>query len=1219
MFKRKCLIFITLILFAFIKGKSQGTDEIWYFGNNAGISFSAGVPSVITNSASTCADITATALDSSGNLLFYTNGVKVWNSTHNVMNGGSNIGGNVTAGNTAVIVPRPGSPNIFYIFTPQAFGGTLKYSVVDMSLSGGLGTVTSTSTILAANLTEKLYVVGNCAIGTHWLLAHGTNSNQYKVFPITSSGIGSPVITSIGYNLSSAVGQIEYCKATSKIAIASYDDNIFEILDFDINTGVLSNPITLPNHFRAWGVTFSPDGTKLYNTQWTYAGVNQFDLNAGSAAAINASNTQVGNVTGPNPTYLAGYLQLGPDNRVYIAKFDDDYVATINNPNNLGLACNFADNSLWLNGKICQAGFSICSSPKIIDSLQFTSVNSCINTPTQFNGPPNLNSYAWNFNDPSSGANNTSTLQNPTHIFSSAGTYQVSLVGIGNCVNDTTIQNITISAPSQTIAPSDTITCQNDSVLVVASGGTTYQWSNGITSTNDSVYIQVFNATQIIVTAINGICPSLPDTFNVSVAPLVSLQVNGISNICQGDSLILIASGNSTGYQWSGLSSSTNDTLAILPSNSGTIYIQGTNLCNSEIDSVNVNVFALPAVNFSNTAPLCANISVAFNYTGNAVLNYLWNFNDTASGIYNTSNLQNPTHNYLTSGTYNVTLIGSNNCGADTISQQIIIPSQTLTIAPSDTITCQNDSLLLVASGGTTYQWSNGITSTNDSVYIQVFNATQIIVTAINGICPSLPDTFNVSVSPVITAQITGPDTLCLGSSISLIASGNSSNYQWTGIINSVNDTTVLSPVSSGMVYLQGTNNICNSEIDSAFISVVSGPVANFNTTGPYCNNANIAFNFIGSSVSSFAWNFDDPNSGNLNTSTLQNSFHNFNQSGIYDVSLIVNNSCGADTLSQNIIIGMGPIVTLPNDTSLCAGQSITLTANAGVVYNWTGDTISNSNAITVSPMQSSIYLLNVSDGFCFGPVDTILISVIQPNAVHIVGENNYCKGDTVVLYGQGATNFSWNAFGNVYSGTSLELISTNSGYVFASPSNANCPGITDSFYVNILPKSEAIFIYDIDTCNNKIIFKNQSQNVTFYNWDFGNGSVSSESDPQIEIKENGNYFITLITNPNSKCADTLSTDFYLDEVLSNNYFIPNTFTPNGDGLNDKFKITTQNKCKYFNLKIYNRWGNLIFSTEGFEVSWDGKFNGREVPEGVYVYLINDGLKEVGGTVTLFK
>jgi gliding motility-associated-like protein len=1215
----KYILLVTFTCFAFFNAKSQGVDEIWYFGNNAGISFSGGVPSVLINSASSCPDITATALDTLGNLLFYTNGVNVWNSNHVVMNGGNNIGGNGTAGNTAVIVPKPGSPNIFYIFTPTAYGGNLKYVTVDMSLSGGLGSVTSTSTFLASSLTEKLYMVSNCAIGTNWLIAHQTNSNQYKVFPITSSGIGSPVITAIGTSLISPNGQIEYCKATSKIAIASYDDQIFEVLDFDVNTGVLSNPITLSNHFRAWGVAFSPDGSKLYTTQWTLSTVNQFDLNAGSAAAINASNTLVGTVTGPNSSYRAGYLQLGPDNRIYIAKFDDDYVATINNPNSLGLACNFVDNSLFLNGKICQAGFSICISPQSADTINFTSINTCLNSATQFTGPPNLTSYIWDFNDPSSGANNISTLQNPSHIFTTPGTYNVKLIGTGTCVNDSITQQIIIPAQTQTIAPSDTTICQSDSVLVIASGGNTYQWNNGITSTNDTIYIHTSNSTQFVVTAWNGNCPSLPDTFNVSVSPVINLLVSGITNICQGDSLILIASGNSSAYVWSGLSISTNDTLTFIPNASGTLFIQGTNNCDTEIDSLNINVFSLPTVNFVNTGPYCVNNDVQFSYAGTSVLNYLWDFNDLSSGINNSSNLQNPTHNYLASGTYNVTLIGTNNCGTDTIIQQIVIPAQTQTIAPSDTIICQNDSILLIASGGTTYQWNNGITSTNDSIYIQVSNLTQFIVSAVNGNCPSIPDTFSVGLSPLITAQITGSNSLCLGDTISLVASGNSPNYQWFGLNSSNNDTIFISPVSNGMIYLQGNNNICNSIIDSVFITIASSPTASFISTGPYCNNANIAFSFTGNSASSFAWNFGDPSSGNLNTSILQNPFHNFNQTGNYNVSLVINNSCGTDTVNQNIVIGLGPIVTLPNDTSLCAGQTITLTANNGTIYNWTGDTIANSNAITISPTHNSTYLLNVSDGVCFGPVDTIVVSVIEPNAVHIVGEQVYCTGDTVVLFGQGATNFLWNAFGNIYSGTSLELIPSSSGYIFASPFNAVCPAITDSFYVNLSPKSNSNFSYVVDTCNSKIIFSNHSAGLPFHYWNFGNGIESNETNPQLEITENGDYFITLISNPNSNCADTISTNFYLDNVIGNNYFVPNSFTPNDDDLNEVFKITTANKCRYFNLKIFNRWGNCIHTTQGYEVIWDGRYKGNIVPTGVYVYLLNDGSKEVGGTVTLFK
>jgi gliding motility-associated-like protein len=176
-----------------------------------------------------------------------------------------------------------------------------------------------------------------------------------------------------------------------------------------------------------------------------------------------------------------------------------------------------------------------------------------------------------------------------------------------------------------------------------------------------------------------------------------------------------------------------------------------------------------------------------------------------------------------------------------------------------------------------------------------------------------------------------------------------------------------------------------------------------------------------------------------------------------------------------------------------------------------------------------------------------------------------------------------------------------------------------DSFYVSVAAKSNANFTYSIDSCLNRIYLKNNSTAASNYKWQVLDVLNSNEESPYFDINTASEYEILLIANPNSNCADSMSHSINLGSDFGNHFFIPNTFTPNNDAINDEFSIGTWTQCKNFKLFIYNRWGNLIHQTEGARVKWDGKFNGMDAPTGVYVYLLQIGEIEKTGTVTLYR
>lgn len=337
---------------------------IWYFGNNAGVDFNSGEAVALTDGQTNTAEGTASISDNDGNLLFYTDGIMVWDQTHTVMPNGTNLNGNPSSTQSGVIVPIPESNNRYYVFTVDFDGGPngLQYSEVDMSLRGGLGDVTATKNVplLGAPVTEKVTAVFHCNQKDIWVMAHDIGSNDFYVYLVTETGISTPVVSSVGAVHSTSIGEaLGYMKASvDGKRVAAIKPGVLEVFDFDNTNGVLSNPITIINgdgNFQ-YGTAFSPDGTKLYAS----AGISslvQFDLLAGSPTDIINSMTVVG-------TSGYGAIQLGIDGKLYIPS--GEHLDRVNFPNNLGVACGFEADAVFLGGG---GRFSRLGLPNFITSL----------------------------------------------------------------------------------------------------------------------------------------------------------------------------------------------------------------------------------------------------------------------------------------------------------------------------------------------------------------------------------------------------------------------------------------------------------------------------------------------------------------------------------------------------------------------------------------------------------------------------------------------------------------------------------------------------------------------------------------------------------------------------------------------------------------------------------------------------------------------------------
>jgi gliding motility-associated-like protein len=440
----KKLFIYLVILFLSHSLIGQNESNIWYFGNNAGIDFNVSPPTPLVNGAIMTTEGCASICNSTGQLLFYTDGITVWNKNHVSMSNGTGLQGNSSTTQSAAIIPLPGSTTIYYIFTValSSSNAGLRYSIVDMTLAGGLGDVTTSKNILVKNnITEKVTAVKHINNIDKWIIIHELGNNNFLSYRLTPSGLNAIPVTSSAGSIPFIGGdEIGYMKPSpdcSKIALAARYLYLWELYDFNNATGIVSNPLTIPSANKTYGVEFSPDNKLLYLSG--DGGTKQLNLMAGNTAAILASSTNVG------PCSWA--IQLAPDGKIYGANFNGAYLDVINNPNGLQGACGYSTNSFYLNGKISMLGLPNYTSNVFFDNHNsFTSTIVCNGDSTNFilNHFTTYDSVEWNFDDPITGLNNISTLSDPGHLYSSPGTYTVTLLIRTGTQTETLINTVVV-------------------------------------------------------------------------------------------------------------------------------------------------------------------------------------------------------------------------------------------------------------------------------------------------------------------------------------------------------------------------------------------------------------------------------------------------------------------------------------------------------------------------------------------------------------------------------------------------------------------------------------------------------------------------------------------------------------------------------------------------------------------------------------------------------
>jgi PKD repeat protein len=527
------ILFTLLLISSITFTKAQNEYSKWYFGQLAGLDFTSAPPTLLINGAMISTEGCASISDANGNILFYTNGATIYNSMHTAMANGSGLLGHNSSTQAALIVKQPGNNTIYYVFTTDQLGGAFGacYNIVDMSLAAGLGSVTVKNATLYTPTCEKQVAVRHCNGKDIWVVSHEFNSNNFISYQLTSAGLNpNPITSNIGDIITgvagaSTVGQMKISPNGKKLGTATYTSSAngtggYHLYDFDAATGIVSNSLTLLNDVSAYGLEFSPDGTKLYGVKGANNSViYQWNICVPSNSAIVASQYSFSVNTFMRAT------QLGIDGKIYVASSSSS-IHLINNPNASGAGMNFLLNNLNITPKICQQGFPNNINPYTKPApLPFSNTVSCNNVsfaavlPTFSSGctstpyPPG--GYLWDFGEPASGTANNSNLNNPTHLYANTGTYTVSLILFNPCTNDTVKKVIIINTlgPKPNVAGTFTI-CKGDKYTYTASGGSTYNWSNN--STAATVALNPTQTTVYSVSSSSNGC-TLSKSFTVTV------------------------------------------------------------------------------------------------------------------------------------------------------------------------------------------------------------------------------------------------------------------------------------------------------------------------------------------------------------------------------------------------------------------------------------------------------------------------------------------------------------------------------------------------------------------------------------------------------------------------------------------------------------------------------------------------------------------------------
>lgn len=519
-------------------------NENWKFGNYAGITFNGLNTGAVIGSAMASPQGVASISDAAtGELLFYSNGEKVWGFNHQLIGSGDNLTGNADATQSALFVPFPKSGKYYYLFTVSSTGGSegLSYSLIDSAIGFNGGIIPSMKNVqLATPVTEKITLLRHCDRMSYWVVGHEWGSNRFFAWRITEEGLdNNPVVTNTGPVYSgipqNGAGYMKASRNDDMLALAVTGSNRVDIFGFDNLNGVPFFMYSIDNIFQPYGIEFSDDQTLLYVSSLT-GEIWQYNLNA---VNISGSGSVVGS-TGK----LTGALQVAPDGRIYITRDLDYFLGYIGSPNSFGSGCNYVQNGLYLSGRTSEAGL-----PPYIPLLDVHGLESfaiCLGDTVSYDPSflHRVDSFMFYFGDSLSPDYDSTSTVPAWHVFDKLGYNSVKLKYY-MCEDEfsTTTYVCVQDQPGVYLGP-DTAICDNTIYYLsgILSGiycptiGNSFLWNTGDTTSTLTI-----NPPGQYSLTVTNVCGTASDTVTIESLPVPSVTTVPDITLCTGDTAIIIA------------------------------------------------------------------------------------------------------------------------------------------------------------------------------------------------------------------------------------------------------------------------------------------------------------------------------------------------------------------------------------------------------------------------------------------------------------------------------------------------------------------------------------------------------------------------------------------------------------------------------------------------------------------------------------------------------
>lgn len=771
--------------------------------------------------------------------------------------------------------------------------------------------------------------------------------------------------------------------------------------------------------------------------------------------------------------------------------------------------------------------------------------------------------------------------------------------------------------PTVTTSPSSGVICPGDSVQLSCTGAIyqKYQWygpSGPLSSHISTAYVTAPGSYYCVVSDSTP-CPfsKLSNTVLIESYATPFLQLPSGTNLCPGDSiLITVAASNDAVIQWQAPLIGNSQTQVIYAPGTYSVKITScgiTTTCTVTITAS--HPFAIITATPSKT--ICNAGDSIYLAAASGMAGYLWN-----PGSINSQNIY-----VKNAATY--TLIATDAFGCTATADVVISPPVRDSIALAKNVSCKGGSsgtITLGVIGGAmpyTYSWTppEGTTGIASNLSAGSYSVT---VTDANGCSKSASTTLTEPATLLVSGVMSSTNVNCFGGATgaaTATASGGEPSYTYLWSPGS-QTTVTATTLTAGTYSLIVTDSAGCSETS---IVTLTQPAAISPTPTPKAatcldNDGSVSLSVNGG-VGPYTYLWKPVGSTSASIANLV--------PGTYSVTITDSHGC-VDSTTVTVGLDTAFSVFISGSDSVCNGQSVTLSASGGTTYLWS--TGSTTSSIIISPSSNTTYWVKGVTGICSDSVP-YKVTIYKP-LLAVAKNDSICPGSPVTLsvkvyQGKPAYTYSWsNGITADSPGPIIIYPKTTTTYTVNVSDGCNYQ-TKDSIYVKVLPKDSAAFTLAPDTIQggHTVTFSNGSMNATKYLWSFGDGDFSSLADPTHEYINPGTYVVVLTGYGPDGCPDTAVRDVYVTPEI----YIPNVFTPNGDGDNDVFYFTIQGAL-CFHANIYNRWGQLIYELNSTAQGWPGiiRQTGNPAADGTYYYILNycdykNVAHQLDGFITLIR